>query len=166
MPGSPVALNVIDAAGNLALTQKIFDNFAAARPELVSGFTFNKAPSPELPGKIKDGSNSLQADEWWSGRWKEDFDRAAEAGQNAHRLSIEWSRIQPTPDRWDEDALDQYRQIIRGLVQRGLDLVHRGTGRRHAGGEERLGSSEVVSVEDLFGGVDRKPERLVDQPTV
>lgn len=74
----------------------------------------------QLPGKIKDGSNSLQADEWWSGRWKEDFDRAAEAGQNAHRLSIEWSRIQPTPDRWDEDALDQYRQIIRGLVQRGL----------------------------------------------
>ncbi|MBT9246348.1 extracellular solute-binding protein (plasmid) [Gemmobacter fulvus] len=53
LPSSPVALNVIDAAGNLALTQKIFDNFAAARPELVSGFTFNKAPSPELPGKIK-----------------------------------------------------------------------------------------------------------------
>ena len=74
----------------------------------------------QLPGKIKDGSNSLQANEWWSGHWKEDFDRAAEAGQNAHRLSIEWSRIQPAPDRWDEDALDQYCQIIRGLVQRGL----------------------------------------------
>jgi beta-glucosidase len=34
----------------------------------------------------------------------EDFDRC-ESGQNVHRLSIEWSRIQPAPDRWDEDAL-------------------------------------------------------------
>lgn len=53
LPTSPVALNVIDAAGNLALTQPIFDNFAAKNPNLVSRFTFNKAPSPELPGKIK-----------------------------------------------------------------------------------------------------------------
>ncbi len=53
LPGKPVALNVIDAAGNLALTQPIFDNFIKDHPELVSRFTFNKAPSPELPGKIK-----------------------------------------------------------------------------------------------------------------
>ena len=53
LPTSPVALNVIDAAGNLALTQSIFDDYAKAKPNMVSGFTFNKAPSPELPGKIK-----------------------------------------------------------------------------------------------------------------
>jgi putative spermidine/putrescine transport system substrate-binding protein len=53
LPTSPVALNVIDAAGNLALTQSIFDDYAKAKPNLVSSFTFNKAPSPELPGKIK-----------------------------------------------------------------------------------------------------------------
>ena len=74
----------------------------------------------QLPGKIQDGGSSERASDWWSGRWKEDFDRAAETGQNAHRLSVEWSRIQPTPDRWDEDALDHYREILRGLVQRGL----------------------------------------------
>ena len=45
------------------------------------------------------------------------FDRAAEGGQNAHRMSVEWSRIQPTPDTWDEDALDRYRTILRGLRQ-------------------------------------------------
>lgn len=50
---SAVALNVIDAAGNLALTQPIFDNFAAAHPDVVSRFTFNKAPAPELPGKVR-----------------------------------------------------------------------------------------------------------------
>lgn len=60
------------------------------------------------------GMSGLACD-WWGGRWREDFDRAAEAGQNAHRLSVEWSRIQPTPDRWDEDALERYRSMLRGL---------------------------------------------------
>ena len=74
----------------------------------------------QIPGKIQDGSKSERASDWWSGRWKEDFDRAAETGQNAHRLSVEWSRIQPTPERWDKDAIDHYREILRGLVNRGL----------------------------------------------
>jgi len=72
------------------------------------------------PGRIKNGDKAGLAADWWGGRWKEDFDRAAAAGQNAHRLSIEWSRIQPTPTHWAEDVLDYYRQIVRGLVERGL----------------------------------------------
>jgi len=63
---------------------------------------------------------SVLACDWWSGRWREDFDRAAEGGQNAHRLSVEWSRIQPTPDAWDEDALERYRSMLRGLRERGM----------------------------------------------
>jgi beta-glucosidase len=66
-----------------------------------------------------DGTSGLAAD-WWGGRWKEDFDRAAETGQNAHRFSVEWSRIQPTPDTWDEDALERYRNMLRGLKERGI----------------------------------------------
>jgi len=65
------------------------------------------------------GKSGLACD-WWGGRWREDFDRAAEGGQNAHRLSVEWSRIQPAPDRWDEDALERYRVMLRGLKERGL----------------------------------------------
>lgn len=65
------------------------------------------------------GISGLACD-WWGGRWKEDFDRAAESGQNAHRMSVEWSRIQPTPDTWDEDALDRYRTMLRGLRERGM----------------------------------------------
>lgn len=74
----------------------------------------------QQPGRIIHGDQSGLACDWWGGRWKEDFDRAAETGQNAHRLSVEWSRIQPAPDRWDEDALDYYRQMVRGAVERGL----------------------------------------------
>jgi beta-glucosidase len=58
--------------------------------------------------------------DWWGGRWKEDLDRASETGQNAHRFSVEWSRIQPTPDRWDEDSLERYRTMLRGMIERGL----------------------------------------------
>lgn len=75
------------------------------------------------PGRILHGHKSGQACDWWNGRWREDFDRAAEGGQNAHRLSIEWSRIQPAPDRWDEDALDRYIDILRGLQERDMTTM-------------------------------------------
>jgi beta-glucosidase len=71
-------------------------------------------------GRIFNGDKAGLACDWWGGRWKEDFDRAKQSGQNSHRLSLEWSRIQPTPDIWSEDAIDYYRQILRGAVQRGL----------------------------------------------
>src|SRR5512141_896401 len=63
-------------------------------------------------GRIFEGHTSGLACDWWGGRWREDFDRAKEGGQNAHRLSLEWSRVQPAPDRWDEDALDRYREMV------------------------------------------------------
>lgn len=63
------------------------------------------------------------AADWWGGRWREDFDRAAETGQNAHRFSLEWSRIQPEPDRWDEEALEKYRLMLRGLRERNMTAL-------------------------------------------
>ncbi len=69
-------------------------------------------------GHILNGDTSGLASDWWGGRWREDFDRAQSTFQNAHRLSIAWSRIQPTPDRWDEDALDRYREMLIGLQSR------------------------------------------------
>jgi beta-glucosidase len=71
-------------------------------------------------GRITQGQKSGLACDWWGGRWREDFDHAAEGFQNAHRFSLEWSRIQPTPDRWDEEAIDRYIEMLRGLKERGL----------------------------------------------
>ncbi|MDB5895896.1 MAG: transporter substrate-binding protein, partial [Rhodoferax sp.] len=53
LPTSPVVINVVDAAGNLALTQGAFEAYQAANPKLVSKFTFTKAPAPEVPAKVK-----------------------------------------------------------------------------------------------------------------
>lgn len=68
------------------------------------------------------GTSGLACD-WWSGRWREDFDRLVESGQSAHRMSVEWSRIQPTPDTWDESALEHYRLMLRGLKDRHLTAM-------------------------------------------
>src|SRR5438270_13577308 len=53
MPSGPVTLNVVDVAGNLALTQDAFELYAKRNPNRISKFTFTKAPAPELPGKLK-----------------------------------------------------------------------------------------------------------------
>ena len=62
LPTSPVALNIIDVAGNLALTQKAFENYRKAKPNLVSRISFTKAPAPELPGKIKAQQDAKRVD--------------------------------------------------------------------------------------------------------
>ncbi|MBB4041727.1 putative spermidine/putrescine transport system substrate-binding protein [Microvirga flocculans] len=53
LPTSPVTLNIIDVAGNLALTQKAIENYRKAKPNVVSRIAFTKATAPELAGKIK-----------------------------------------------------------------------------------------------------------------
>jgi beta-glucosidase len=75
----------------------------------------------QMPGRILSGHVSGGACEWWDGRWVEDFDRAARAHQNAHRLSVEWSRIEPSLAVWDDSAIDQYRTMIDGARKRGLE---------------------------------------------
>lgn len=52
-PANPVTITVVDVAGNLALTQGMFENYAKAKPEFVASFSFTKAPAPELPAKIQ-----------------------------------------------------------------------------------------------------------------
>jgi putative spermidine/putrescine transport system substrate-binding protein len=53
LPTSPVSLNIVDVAGNLALTQKAIEAYRDKNPNLVSQISFSKAPAPELPGKLK-----------------------------------------------------------------------------------------------------------------
>ncbi len=53
LPKSPVELSVLDGAGNLALSQPIFDNYRKLKPQLVSKISFTKAPQPEIASKLK-----------------------------------------------------------------------------------------------------------------
>lgn len=74
----------------------------------------------QQPGRIKGGDRSGAACRWWTAA-EADFDRAAALHQNAHRLSIEWSRIEPAPGRWDGAALDRYREMAAALRARGIE---------------------------------------------
>jgi beta-glucosidase len=90
---------------------------ATAAHQVEGGNTNNNWSEWEkLPGKIKEDQRAGLACDWWGGRWKEDLRRAKESGQNAHRLSVEWSRIQPTADTWDDEALQKYVEIVRWLT--------------------------------------------------
>jgi putative spermidine/putrescine transport system substrate-binding protein len=48
-----VTLNIVDVAGNLALTQDAIDRYVKNNPQKIGKVTYTKAPSPELPGKLK-----------------------------------------------------------------------------------------------------------------
>jgi len=54
-------------------------------------------------------------------RFKADFDLAKELGQNAHRFSLEWSRIEPEEGQFDETELNHYREVVHALRERGLE---------------------------------------------
>jgi beta-glucosidase len=94
---------------------------ATAAHQVEGNNTNNQWWAWEQAGRTE--GSSARACDWWGGRWREDFDRAAETGQNAHRLSVEWSRIQPTPHQWDEEALERYRLMLRGLKERGITAM-------------------------------------------
>lgn len=90
---------------------------ATASHQVEGGNTNNNwARWEETPGKIAKDQRAGLACDWWGGRWMEDLERAKSTGQNAHRLSIEWSRVQPTPDSWDDEALAKYVEIVRWMM--------------------------------------------------
>jgi beta-glucosidase len=73
----------------------------------------------EAAGHIRSGDYSGQACDWWRNA-ERDFDLARDLGLNALRLSVEWSRIEPHEAQWGQPALDRYRQMLEGLLQRGI----------------------------------------------
>ncbi|MFC6085969.1 extracellular solute-binding protein [Sphaerisporangium aureirubrum] len=62
MPAEPVTLNIVDVAGNLQLTQQIFDNYKAQNPKAVKNITYTKVTSPELAGKVKAQQDAKRLD--------------------------------------------------------------------------------------------------------
>lgn len=66
------------------------------------------------------GGRSGAACEHWT-RYAQDLDLLAEIGLNAYRFSVEWSRVEPAPGRFDRAALDHYRDVCEAARARGLE---------------------------------------------
>ena len=54
-------------------------------------------------------------------RFKEDFDIAQSLSHNAHRFSIEWSRVEPKEGKFDKKEIEHYWQILLALKKRNLE---------------------------------------------
>jgi beta-glucosidase len=53
-------------------------------------------------------------------RFEADFDIAKSLGHTAHRLSVEWARIEPEEGKFNEEAIAHYRQVLQALHDRNL----------------------------------------------
>ncbi|RJQ28316.1 glycoside hydrolase family 1 protein [Candidatus Parcubacteria bacterium] len=77
---------------------------------------------------LKNDPSPLQKENYISGkacdhynRFEEDFDIAKKLGHNAHRFSIEWSRVEPLEGRFNEKELEHYRNVVHALRKRNLE---------------------------------------------
>jgi beta-glucosidase len=71
------------------------------------------------PGAIRGGAVSGDACRHWE-RFEEDFARARAQGHTMHRLSIEWSRIEPERGRREAKAIAHYHQVFATLRRLGI----------------------------------------------
>lgn len=55
--------------------------------------------------------------------FENDFSLAQELGHNAHRFSIEWSRIEPHEGEFSEEALSHYHEVIRSLREKKIEPI-------------------------------------------
>lgn len=79
----------------------------------------------DIQGTIVNGQlyekAGIMCDGW--NRYKEDIQLMKELGVNAHRFSVEWSKIEPQPGVYDEEALAHYEDVCKEMVANGIKPV-------------------------------------------
>src|ERR1700716_4662 len=106
------------------LAHRFRDDFlwgaASAAHQVEGGNTKNDWwEGEQLPGKVKHGDRSGDACQHYT-RYRQDFELLHEMGHNAHRLSIEWSRIFPEAGVVDGEAVAHYRDVLETMRRLGL----------------------------------------------
>jgi len=96
--------------------------------EFPKGFFWGSATS-----SFQVEENNIYSD-WWqfmpSGSatkhyefYKEDFDLAKALHHNAHRFSIEWARVQPQEDNFNEKEIKHYKDVVSALRERNIEPI-------------------------------------------
>ncbi len=70
------------------------------------------------PGRFKSGQACDQYN-----RYESDFEMAKELNHNAHRLSIEWSRIEPKEGEFNLAEIEHYKKVLKALKERNLTVM-------------------------------------------
>ena len=111
--------------GDVAFPSDFLWGTATAAHQIEGGLTNNWSAFEEERGLERSGA----ACEHWT-LWREDFGLLSEMGVGSYRFSIEWSRLEPEPGTWDEEAMRVYSDMVDDLISRGirpmvtLSLIH------------------------------------------
>ncbi len=90
---------------------------ASSSHQCEGGNTNNQWFRWERAGRIYTGEQSGRAANWWK-QAEADFALAEQMENNALRLGIEWSRVEPSEGVWDSAAIDRYRAMLLDLRRR------------------------------------------------
>lgn len=90
---------------------------------------FGEAKDYWQPWQIEKFPEILKRENYISGRaadhynrFKTDFDLVEELNHNAHRLSLEWSRLEPRPGEFDQKEIAHYREVLQDLKNRKITV--------------------------------------------
>jgi beta-glucosidase len=103
-----------------AFPRGFFWGAASASHQVEGGNRWNDWWQGELDGKLpyRSGAACNHYE-----LYEQDFDLARSLGHNAHRFSIEWSRVEPEQGVFDAGALEHYARVVRALRERGMEPI-------------------------------------------
>lgn len=105
--------SAIQAEGTVSANNKITENswtLWESEEIIINGVKQPRVPMNERVG---------DACQRWT-RYKDDVQLIKNLGMNAHRFSIEWSKIEPEKSCFDKSAMDHYIDYARELLNNGI----------------------------------------------
>ncbi len=92
---------------------------ATAATQIEGGDENNNWARFAAEGKVEDKTSPTRANDHYN-RYREDIDIMADMGLEIYRFGIEWSRIEPAPGEFSEEALRHYRDEIEYMLLKGI----------------------------------------------
>lgn len=104
----------ISQSRSYSFPRSFFWGSATASYQVEGGISNNDWAHEALNGKLPKCDKATNHYELFEA----DFDIAQSLHHNAHRFSIEWSRIEPSPGNFDEREIEHYKKVLAALKKK------------------------------------------------
>lgn len=115
----PSFSNLLAASATPALPEDFLLGAATSAHQTEGGNERNDWARFEAEGRVVRGEQSGRACASWE-RVDEDVRLLRQLGANTYRLSLEWSRLEPSPGVFDEAAWEHYGDLLTKLREAGI----------------------------------------------
>lgn len=95
---------------------------ASASAQIEGGHVFSNWNVYSDQNKITDGSNVARANDHWN-RYQEDIEIMDELEIKYYRMSVEWARIEPSPGKFNFEAIEHYRHEISLMKKKSIHVL-------------------------------------------